>query len=167
MGNQRCFVALSHRDYLGAILHLGIEREALGDLCVMGQHEAVLFCDRVMATFLAEHLERVANDAVRVSPTSLPSDFDGGRTFRTVQDTVASPRADAVVAALANLSRERACELFRRELIEIDYEPASKPDKPLSAGCVVTIRGKGKFILRSLSEQTKKGRYRLVADQYV
>ena len=55
----------------------------------------------------------------------------------------------------------------RRELIEIDYEPASKPDKPLSAGCVVTIRGKGKFILRSLSEQTKKGRYRLVADQYV
>ena len=161
------FVTLTHRDYLGAILHLGIERAALGDLCVTGTHEAVLLCDRVMAAFLTEHLERVANDAVRVGVTTLAPDFDGGRTFRTVQDTVASPRSDAVVAALAGLSRERACDLFRRGLVEIDYEPTDKTDKPLSEGCVVTIRGKGKFILRSLSEQTKKGRYRLIADQYV
>ena len=158
---------LSHRDYLGAILNLGIERDAVGDLCVTDTHTAVLFCDSVMADFLCEHLERVANDAVRTERIQLPEGFDGGRSFRPVSDTVASPRADSVVAALANLSRERAQALFREGAVEIDYEAADKPDRPLHEGAVIVIRGKGKFVIRSLSQQTKKGRIRLVADQYI
>jgi RNA-binding protein YlmH len=161
------FRELSHRDYLGAVLNLGIERNAIGDVCICSPHEAVLFCDCTMAAFLQEQLSRVANDAVRVTPISLSSDFDGGRAYRPITDTVASPRADSVVAALSNLSRERAQALFREGLVEIDYEPAQKPDKLLDEGCVVVIRGKGKFIIRSLSEQTKKGRCRLRADQYL
>ncbi len=161
------FRELAHRDYLGAVLNLGTERSAFGDLCVTSAHSAVLFCDRVMAAFLTESLTRVANDAVRVGGISLPEHFDGGRRFLAVSDTVASPRADGVVAALAGVSRERAQELFRRGLVEIDYETADKPDKPLTEGCVIVIRGKGKFVLRSLSDKTKKGRYRLLADQYL
>ena len=161
------FRELSHRDYLGAILNLGIERDAIGDLCITSPHSAILLCDRTMAAFLQETLERVANDAVCVEQISLSPEFDGGREFRPITDTVASPRADSVVAALANLSRERAQALLREGLVEIDYEPAQKPDKPVEAGSVVVIRGKGKFIIRSLSEQTKKGRLRLRADQYL
>ena len=161
------FRELSHRDYLGAVLNLGIERDAIGDLCVISPHSAVLFCDRTMAAFLTEHLQRAANDAVRIERISLSPDFDGGRKFRRITDTVASPRADSVVAALANLSRERAQALFREGMVEIDYEPAQKPDKQVEEGTVISIRGKGKFILRSLSEQTKKGRFRLLADQYL
>ena len=161
------FRELSHKDYLGAVLNLGIERDAIGDLCVTDTHTAVLLCDRVMAQFLCENLTRAANDAVRVERVTLPPDFDGGRKFRPLCDTVASPRADSVVAALAKLSRERAQALFREGLVEIDYAPADKPDQQLSAPCVIVIRGKGKFIIRSLSEQTKKGRIRLLADQYL
>ena len=161
------FRELHHKDYLGAVLNLGIERDALGDLCVTDAHTAILFCDRVMARFLTENLTRVANDAVRVTTATLSPDFDGGRKFLPVTDTVASARADGVVAALANLSREKAQALFREGLIEIDYERAEKPDQQLQAPCVIVIRGKGKFILRSLSEQTKKGRIRLLADKYL
>ena len=161
------FRELYHKDYLGAVLNLGIERDAIGDLCVTGPHTAVLVCDRVMADFLFENLTRVANDAVKLSRVTLPADFDGGRRFQPLSDTVASPRADSVVAALANLSRERAQALFREGLVEIDYEPASKPDQTLEKDCVIVIRGKGKFIVRSLSEQTKKGRIRLLADKYL
>ncbi len=161
------FRELSHKDYLGAILNLGIERDAVGDVCVTDKHTAVLFCNRVIATFLKESLTRVANDAVRVRATTLSPDFDGGRKFQPLIDTVASPRADSVVAALAGLSRERTQALFREGMVEIDYESAQKPDKLLEAGTVVTIRGKGKFIIRSLSEQTKKGRIRLLADKYL
>lgn len=161
------FRTLSHRDYLGAVLNLGIERDAIGDLCVTDAHTAVLFCDRVMAQFLTQSLTRVANDAVRLLQITLPEGFDGGRKFQPISDTVASPRADSVVAALTNLSRERAQALFREGLVEIDYEEASKPDQQLQAGCVIVIRGKGKFILRSLCEQTKKGRIRLRADKYL
>ncbi len=161
------FRELYHKDYLGAVLNLGIERDAIGDLCVTGPHTAVLVCDRVMADFLCENLTRVANDAVKLSRVTLAASFDGGRRFQPLSDTVATPRADSVVAALANLSRERAQALFREGLVEIDYEPASKPDQTLGEGCVIVIRGKGKFIIRSLSEQTKKGRIRLLADKYL
>ena len=84
-----------------------------------------------------------------------------------LSDTVASPRADAVVAALCNLSRERAQALFRAGLVEIDYEPLEKYDKDVDAGAVIAVRGHGKFIVRSLSDKTKKGRFRLLADRYV
>ena len=161
------FRTLLHKDYLGAVLNLGIERDAIGDLCVCDKHTAVLFCDRVMAQFLAESLTRVANDGVRLSRVTLPEGFDGGRKFQRITDTVASPRADGVVAALASISREKAQGLFREGLVEIDYEQAHKPDQQLEAGCVIVIRGKGKFIVRSLDEQTKKGRIRLQADKYL
>ena len=157
---------LSHRDFLGALLHLGVERDAIGDVCVMAPDRAVLFCDRVMVDFFREHLERVANDAVRVNTVTLPPAFDGGRTFVAVADTVASPRADAVVAALANLPRERAQALLREGLVEIDYEPEDRCDRTVVEGSVMVIRGVGKFIIRSLSDKTRKGRYRLLADRY-
>lgn len=157
---------LTHRDYMGALLNLGVERDAIGDICVLSPHRAVLFCDRLLAAFFAESLTRVANDAVRVSPVTLPPDFDGGRKFLPVSDTVASPRADAVVAALCNLSREKAQALFREGRVELDYESAEKPDREIVAGTVVTVRGYGKFIVRSLSDKTKKGRYRLLCDRY-
>ena len=157
---------LAHRDYLGALLHLGVERDRIGDICVTSAHEAILFCDRVMVEFFTEHLTRVANDAVRLSVTAVPADFDGGRSFLPISDTVASPRADAVVAALANLSRERAQALFREGRVEIDYSPEERIDRTVGEGAVIVIRGCGKFIVRSLSDKTKKGRFRLLADKY-
>ncbi len=161
------FRALSHKDFLGATLHLGIERARIGDVCVIDGCTAILFCDRVLADFLLENLTRVANDAVTVTEHALPEDFDGGVRTVPVTDTVASPRADSVVAALASVSRERACDLLRAGLVEIDYECVSDKDTPVPEGVVIVIRGKGKFIIRSLSEQTRKGRYRLLADKYL
>ena len=158
---------LSHRDFLGALLHLGVERDRIGDICVPTTDRAILFCDRVMASFFMENLSRVANDAVRTSAVTLPPDFDGGRRFEAISDTVASPRADAVVAALANLAREKAQALFREGRVEIDYEPELRTDRTVDAGAVIVIRGCGKFIVRSLSDKTRKGRYRLLADRYV
>ena len=109
----------------------------------------------------------MANDAVHVKEMTLPEGFDGGRSYKAVSDTVASPRADAVVAALCNLSRERAQALFREGRVEMDYQPEERPDREVSEGCVIVIRGCGKFIIRSLADKTRKGRYRLLADQYV
>ena len=158
---------LAHRDFLGAVLNLGIERDAIGDIAVLSPFEAVLFSDHLMAEFLKENLVRVARDAVKVKAITLPQNFDGGRKFSPITDTVASPRSDAVVAALCNLSRDRAQALFVGGLVEIDYEPTEKYDKEVLEGAIITVRGHGKFIVRSLSDKTKKGRLRLLADRYV
>lgn len=158
---------LSHRDYLGAVLNLGVRRESLGDLCVPDACSAVLFADTTLAAFFCENLSRVATDAVRVSAFSPPPDFDGGRRFLACSDTIPSPRADAVVAAVCNLAREKAQALFREGRVEISYEPTEKPDRQVNAGDVIVVRGFGKFRINSLSDQTKKGRYRLLFDRYL
>ena len=156
---------LTHRDFLGAVLGLGVERDALGDLLVLSPHEAVFFTSATLAAFFAEHLTTVGADTVHAAPVSLPPDFDGGIRTATLTGTVPSPRADAVVAELCGLSREQAREMIVAGLVAVDYEPEKKPDRPLAAGQVVTVRGRGKFTLLSLTEPTKKGRLRLVAEK--
>lgn len=158
---------LSHRDYLGSILALGLERDALGDIALQNEHEAVIFCTAKIAEFLTEHLERVASDRVRCRPYTVDETFTDGRSYRAISDTVASPRLDCVVAALTNLSREDAQGAIRGGLVELDFEPAEQVDLLLTPPATISVRGFGRYILRSFDGETRKGRLRLRADQLV
>lgn len=158
--------ALCHRDYLGSLLSLGLEREVLGDIALDG-NDATVLCMARMIPFLLENIERIGGDVVRAERATLPPDFDGGRTFAPICDTVASARLDGIVAALCNLSREAAQTAVRDGLVELDYECEMRPDRTLEAPCIISVRGKGKFALRELGALTKKGRIRLTADQYL
>ena len=159
------FRALNHRDYLGAILNLGLERDAVGDLAVQNAREAVLFCSATVAKFLIENLIRVASDSVKVKACVPDADFTDGRHYRPISDTVASPRLDCVVAALTNLSREDAQDAIRTGLVEVEFEPIERTDLPLSPPVTLSIRGYGRFILRAFDGETKKGRLRMRADK--
>lgn len=162
------FSELSHRDFMGSLLGLGVERSVIGDIVVTETgREAVVFCDTAIVKFLLETWNKAGNDKVRVESISLPEIFAPKRRFASINDTVASPRADGVVAALCSLSRDKAKELVENEYVEVDYEIVSRPDRLLTAPCLVTVRGYGKFKVLSVGEQTKKGRYRLSAEKYL
>lgn len=157
---------LTHRDYLGSLLSLGLERDVLGDIALDG-NDATVLCRSRIAPFLQSEEVRIGGDVVRVRETVLPPDFGGGRTFAPIRDTVASPRLDCIVAALTNLSREAAQDTIRDGLVEVDYEPELRPDRAPEIPCTLSVRGKGKFIVRELGDTTRKGRIRLLADKYV
>ncbi len=161
------FRTLTHRDYLGAILHLGLERDALGDLAVQNDREAVLFCAPTVAAFLMETLDRVANDGVRCIPYTPDQGFTDGRRYQPMSVTVASLRLDCVVAALCDLSREAAQSAVRTGLVEVDFEEENRPDLSLTPPVTLSVRGKGRFLLRRLHGETRKGRLRLLADKMV
>ena len=161
------FRTLSHRDFLGSILGLGIERGALGDVAVQDENSAVVFCPRTLSQFLLTSLERVGSDAVRVMPYVVDDTFTDGRKYQPVSDTVASERLDCVVAALCNLSREAAQSAVRSGYVEVDFEVAERTDLLLEPPVTVSVRGHGRFILRSFDGQTRKGRLRLRADRLV
>lgn len=160
------FRAFSHRDYLGSLLSLGLARSALGDILPQGDSSAVVFADRAAADFLCESEVRVASDRVRVRRVRLPADFCIEQKFSPVCDTVASPRLDAVAAALGNFSRERAKAEITGGAVELNYETRFAPDAPVGAGDILTLHGVGKFEITDLSEQTRKGRLRLLAKRY-
>ena len=161
------FRNLSHRDYLGAVLGLGIERDALGDIAVQDEHSAILFCPRTLAEFLSGELTKVGSDTVRCRECQIDESFTDGKKYRPISDTVASARLDCVVAALCNLSREAAQSAVRSGLVEVDFEPEERVDTVLEPPITVSVRGHGRFILRSFDGETKKGRLRLRADQLV
>ena len=161
------FRNLSHRDYLGAILGLGIERDAIGDVAVQDEHRAILFCPRTIGAFLIGELTKVGSDTVRCQECIIDETFTDGKKYRPISDTVASPRLDCVVAALCNLSREAAQSAVRSGLVEVDFEPEERVDTVLEPPIIVSVRGHGRFVLRSFDGETKKGRLRLRADQLV
>ena len=161
------FRNLSHRDYLGAILGLGIERDAIGDIAVQDAHSAILFCPRMLAGFLMGELTKVGADTVRCRECIIDESFTDGKQYRPISDTVASPRLDCVVAALCNLSREAAQNAVRSGLVEVDFELEERVDTVLTPPITVSVRGHGRFVLRSFDGETRKGRLRLRADQLV
>ncbi len=161
------FRKLTHRDYLGAVLGLGIERDAIGDVAVQDEHRAILFCPRTIGAFLMTELTKVGSDTVRCAECIIDETFTDGKKYRPISDTVASPRLDCVVAALCNLSREAAQSAVRSGLVEVDFEPEERVDTILEPPITVSVRGYGRFILRSFDGETKKGRLRLRADQLV
>lgn len=157
---------LSHRDYLGSLLALGLEREVLGDIAI-GDEETVVFCTARILPFLLTGVERIANDVVRIKETVVPDDFDRGQKYQPIRDTIASPRLDCVVAALCNLSRGDAQGAVRAGLVEVDYDGEERVDCVVDIPCVISVRGVGKFVLRSLGAPNRRGRLPLIADKYI
>ena len=161
------FRELSHRDYLGSVLGLGLERDAIGDILIPVSHSAILLTDTRVGDFLTTQLEKVATDTVRVSRLPEGTSLVGTRRLQPITDTVASERLDCVVAALCNLSREKAQMAVRSGLVELDYEAVEDCSATVEAPAVISVRGFGKFAVHSFDGTTRKGRIRLVAGKYI
>lgn len=161
------FVSLSHRDFMGALLCLGLERGVVGDIVTLDKSTAVAFCEEKIASFIISELKEVGRDKVKAAEITPEADFCPARSFAHISDTVASPRLDCVVAAVCNLSREKARECVCDGRVELDYEYCERPDREVSPPCVMSVRGYGKFRICSIGEQTRKGRYRLSAEKFL
>lgn len=158
---------LTHRDYLGSLMGLGLERDAMGDILVEDDRTAVLLCSRRVAEFLMTDLCKVGSDTVKCA---LLPDGDVPAAVRRTQplsDTVASERLDCVVASLCNLSRDKAQTAIRSGLCEMDYECVQDCDTEVVPPAVLSVRGFGKFRVTAFDGETRKGRLRLRAEKYI
>ncbi len=157
--------ALTHRDFLGAILACEIKREKIGDI-LCGDGIAVVFADEKIAPFLAEQLEKVGNVGVTVQ---LPYDgaLPAAHTFRDIRDTVASPRLDALVRVCIGASREEAARRIVAGLVARNHQPCLSASAEVREGDVLSIRGEGRFRVETLGPLTRKGRLNILVKKYV
>ena len=157
--------ALSHRDWLGSLLSLGIKRDAVGDLlCEEGR--CVAFVTESVAPLIRQELTKVGGEGVRVSE-GFTEPLPTAHRFLARTETVASVRLDGVVAAVCACSRTQAAEWIRLGLVAVNGLPCAKGDAPLRAGDRLAVRGKGKFIFDSTDRRTRKGRVLLEFRQYL
>ena len=109
----------------------------------------------------------MATDTVKVGRVPEGTPLAGTRRLQPISDTVASERLDCVVAALCNLSREKAQMTVRSGLCELDYEAVEDCSATVTAPAVISVRGYGKFAVHAFDGTTRKGRVRLVAGKYI
>ena len=146
-----------HRDYLGAILGLGISREWVGDILVEGQRATVL-CISSVAAHILTNLESVGRTHVTVSSIPLSQVAPRPSTLRPLSFTVMSARLDAVCGGLFRLSRSRARDAIVAGAVRLNDAVCLKPDTLLQPGDVISFRGKGKGVVSDFGSLTRKGR---------
>ncbi len=155
---------LSHRDFLGALMNLGIERSILGDIKV-GEKQAYLFCMDSMAEFICENLTQVKHTHVKCAITEEYHIVPEEAPMQVIIQ-VQSLRVDAVLAKVYNMSREKSLELFRTGKVYVDGRLCENNSRQLKAGETVNARGYGKFILTGEPRETRKGKLAAEAAVY-
>ena len=158
------FRELTHRDFLGSLLSLGIRRDKIGDIAV-GDGECMVMLDEAVARFVMQNLEKVGGAGVRCEEADEASVHVQAH-FDELSDTVASPRLDCVVAALGGMSRTESGRLIASGLVSVDFETAVNPSAPVREGSTVSIRGHGRFIMDAIGPATRKGRLKFSARRY-
>lgn len=154
---------LTHRDYLGAVMNLGITRSAVGDILMNG-NGCFIFCLDKMAAFLAEELTMVGHTPVLCRPVKQAETF--APVFEKVGGSVASPRLDSVLALVFKTSRSKALPYIEGEKVFIDGRLCISPGRQLKGGEIISVRGLGKFRYTGVENETKKGRLFISAERY-
>jgi len=155
--NPRYVKQLTHRDFLGAVLGLGLDRCIIGDIRI-GVSGAIMYAANSVTNFITESLKEVGRAAVTAQVnTNTPETQTPGTSKRI---TAASLRLDAVISAAMHLSRGKATVLIESEKVFVNWIPAKKTQQ-LAEGDIVTVRQLGRLRLDSIAGTTKKDRVAL------
>ncbi len=156
---------LSHRDFLGSFMALGVKREVIGDILV-GEGQTVVCLYEKQFDYFTDQLKKVGRTGVLIQPAKL-DEITYTPSFREITGTVASLRLDCVISLVAGISREKAVERIKAGLVMVNYVVVESPSFLLKGGNIFSIKGTGKFILKQEMHETKKGRLFLRINQYV
>lgn len=157
--------SLTHRDYLGALMALGIERETLGDI-VVRRDGAYLFCEEHIAPYIQANFTQAKNTSLSCEKVErLPE----GALFQTERRTVqlSSQRLDALIAHVYKLSRSDAQSLFPAGKIYVSGRLCESPGYTPKAGDVISVRGFGRMRYQGVESLSKKGKENTAVDVYV
>ena len=156
----------NHRDFLGALMGIGIGRETVGDICV-GADFCDFFVTAEMAPFLMQNFISAGRAKLQLQTIPLSQVSVPAQEVKEIKDTLASLRLDSVISSGFRIGRSLATQYVNAGKAAIDGLPCEKPDKAVSEGMKISVRGLGKIKIKSVNGQTKKGRISVVIDRYV
>ncbi len=158
--------SLSHKDFLGALMGAGIARETLGDILV-GKGSCDFFVTAEIAPYVLQnllsagrthlHLERIPLSQVEIAQPQV----------KEIRDTVASLRLDSILSSGFRIGRSLACDYIAAGKAQMNGLPCEKPDKTVTEGMKISVRGLGKIKVVKVNGQTKKGRISVVIHKYI
>lgn len=154
----------SHRDVLGSVLGLGLDRDVIGDIFVR-EKEAYLLCAERIAEFLTEQLVQIRHTNV-VCECAEAENSAFEKEFQTVSRTVSAVRIDSVTAAAFGVSRSSAATAVSGGKVFINGREVTSPSANVKEQDVISFRGLGKARLKEIGNLTKKGRISVTLERY-
>lgn len=160
------FINLTHRDYLGAVMGLGIKREMIGDI-IVNENGCSLFCLKAVASFLVENLKQAGRGNLAVDIGNM-NELDKIKPETEIAFiSVASLRIDCLVAAVFKISRNSAVNAINQGLVYVNSEQITKTDYLIKQGDKLVLRGKGKSAVDEIIGENKKGRIHINIKRYL
>lgn len=153
-------VNLSHRDFLGGILNLGINRSKVGDILI---HEgyAQTVVKREISDYILANLTKIGKHKVKVKEIHLDSLKKAEVDYLIRKTTLSSLRLDVLISGALNLSRSISQKLISSGRVKVNWEPIDKTAKDIEEGDIISVKGFGRFILNSIEGTSKKGRIKV------
>lgn len=163
--NEKYADTLNHRDYLGAILNLGIDRSKIGDILTDGTH-AYVFCLEKIADFLCNELTRVKHTTVALFTVS-PQEMDYEPKYELIKGSVASVRLDSLLSLAFGSSRSRLTELIESGRVFVNGRLVTSNGCKIKEQDIISARGMGRFRYLGSTSQTRKGRLFVELEKYI
>lgn len=163
--NNRFVKPPGHRDYLGALMNLGIERRVLGDI-IMQEQGCILICVNHIVDYLETHFTKVGNNDITLQAMNHLTDVISNRKFHHIRNTVSSTRLDSLVKVCVNVSRGDSTTLIKSGKVFVNGLEINKISFEVAETSIITIRGYGKYRLTTIGKKTKKDRLVVEIDQY-
>lgn len=156
----------SHRNYLGGLMKLGIAREKVGDILVDDNGADILIMPEMLKFLLTNIPSLTRFSKSKIEKINLQELRKLETKTEIIKVTVSSMRLDNIVAELAKCSRGKANEILEQERVLVNYETIQKSSKEIKEHDVITIRGKGRFVIKSIVGNTRKGRLFLEVEKF-
>ena len=156
---------LTHRDFLGSFMALRLKRETIGDI-VVSSGRAQALVSEIAAKTIMTSISRIGKVGVKAAD-DLPFDMEVTQEYKDMPASVASLRLDCIVAAAANLSREKASLLIKSDKVDINHFTVSSVSKEVQQGDIISVRGVGRFILSDIGGLTRKDRLHIILRKYI
>lgn len=155
---------LGHRDLLGSIMNLGVDRSKIGDI-IINEDEYHIICEESISFYFIKNFEKVRHTLVNVSRVSL-NELNVHQEFEEREGIITSNRLDSLLACIYKLSRSRASELIRAEKVFLNGKAILNPAGSCKENDIVSVRGYGRFIFLSDYGETSKGRLKIKYKTY-
>ncbi len=154
--NQKFADNLTHRDFLGSLMGLGIRREVLGDI-IISENCGYLFCLDTISEYIIDNLTQVRHTTVKCELTEkIPTDVLPQPENREI--IVSSERLDVIVSAIYKMSRSQVLPLFHTEKVFVNGAVKTSPSVTVNVNDKISVRGFGRFIYKGVLRTTKKDR---------
>lgn len=157
---------LTHRDYLGSILALGIERGKIGDISIDG-NTAYVFAAEDIAEYVIQNMKKVGNRGVKITVCALSDLVIPERKTEERSAVVSSLRLDAVLAAVMNVSRSIAAEYIKGGRVSLEHRVCENVSQTVAEGKLISVRGFGRFFVDGQGNMTRKGRHHIVVKKFI